>query len=854
MTTNETTGATPDAAAKQTGPDQGRAAPPAPKKSFWKRALVCCLVAFVGLGALAALAAAAMIYWVSRDLPPHTRIADYRLPVVTTVYARDASVMGYLYDEKRFVISLEDMPEHLRRAFVAAEDGEFYEHFGINPMAIGRAFYNNMRSGKITGGGSTITQQIVKRLLLTSEKSYIRKLREAILAVRLEKYLTKNEILTIYLNEIYLGNGSHGVEAASRTYFGKHARELTLAEAAVLATLPQAPSTNNPYVNPTATKGRQRYVLEQMLRHGWITEAQFDEAYAQPLEYKAMPDPSWKLGAWYLEEVRRSLLQLFSEENVREKGINIELYGKDAVYNAGLNVYTAMDPKHQAAAETALRLSLLETTKRQGWRGPVATVAPEDVEAYLDRHPFFPEQLDNAGWVRALVTDVTSKGATVRLGAYTGFIDVATMAWARTPNIKVAPDGIQIKDAAKVLNIGDVVWVSAVGAKGDANPVGAPFKEADAKGKGGVPAYAPAAVAKESVIQLCLEQIPEAEGALVSMETETGDVVALVGGYEYSQKNQYNRATQARRQPGSSFKPIVYSAAIDNGYTAGSILLDSPYVISADATTKLWRPGNYDGTFLGPLLLRTALARSRNLCTVQIAQHIGMPVIVQRAKELGIEGDIPAELAVSLGAHEVTPINMVSAYSAFAHGGRRVTPRLITRVTDTWGQDLVVFEPVKVQAISEQNAFIMATLLKDVVNAGTAYKAKVLGRPLGGKTGTSNEERDTWFMGFSPQLVTGVYTGYDQARSLGRLETGGRTALPAFVYYRRQIDDMYPPDDFVEPENIVFATVDSRTGKLAGPGSEKSFTLPFVRGTEPRTRAGQAGEVESGESVFRLIQ
>jgi penicillin-binding protein 1A len=831
-----------------------KAAAKSKKSRTWRRIFLHGLVGLLGLGAIGAAAAGAMVYWASRDLPPYTRIADYRLPVVTTVYARDNSVLGYLYDEKRFLISIDDIPEHLRRAFVAAEDGAFYEHMGVNPLAIVSAFYDNMRSGRTKRGGSTITQQIVKRLLLTAEKSYKRKLREAILAIQVEKYLSKNEILTIYLNEIYLGSGAHGIEAAARTYFSKHAKELTLAESAVLATLPQAPSVNTPYDNPIATKGRQKYVLDQMLKHGWITQTQFDEAYAQPLEYRSMPDPSWKLGAWYLEEVRRSLLAMFSEENVREKKINIELYGKDAVYMAGLNVYTAIDSMHQKAGETSLRQSLMETTKRQGWRGPVATVEADKMTAYLDKNPFSPKELEDAGWTRALVTEVSPSGAKVRLGKYyTGHIAVSTMSWARTPNIKQAPDGVNMKDATKILNVGDVVWVSAVGARGDKNPVGKPFIEPDSKGKGGTPEYLASAIKPETVIELCLEQIPEAEGAFVSLETETGDVVALVGGYQYSQTNQYNRATQAHRQPGSSFKPIVYSAAIDNGFTAGSILFDSPYVTSADVSARTWRPSNYDGTFLGPMILRTALAKSRNLCTVQIAQRIGMEAIVEHAKKMGMEGDIPLELAVSLGAHEVTPLNMVSVYSAFADQGRRSIPRLITKVTDTWGQDLVVNEPRKEQTLSEQNAFIMATLLKEVVNAGTAYKARALGRPLGGKTGTSNEERDTWFMGFTPKLVTGVYTGYDKVQSLGHLETGGRTALPAFIYYHKKIDDLYPPDDFERPSDIVFASVDALTGKLAGKGTEKSFYLPFIRGTEPQTRAGQRTEVESGEDILRQV-
>ena len=825
-----------------------------PKKSrSWKRVFLYCLVGMIGLGALGAAAFGAMVFWASRDLPPYTRIADYRLPEVTTVYARDNSILGYLYDEKRFIVSIDDMPEHLRRAFVAAEDGEFYEHTGINPKAIVSAAIDNIRSGRTKRGGSTITQQIVKRLLLTNEKSYIRKLREAILAIRVDKHFGKDWVLAMYLNEIYLGSGAHGIEAAARTYFGKHAKELTLAESAVLATLPQAPSVNNPYDNPIATKGRQRYVLDQMLKHGWITQAQFDDAYAQPLEYKSMPDPSWKFGAWYLEEVRRSLLAMFSEENVRARNIKIELYGKDAVYMAGLNVYTAMDPAHQKAGETALRQSLMETTKRQGWRGPIFTVEADKAAGYLEKNPFSPKELDDAGWARALVTEVTPSGATVRLGGYKGHIAVSTMSWARTPNIRQAPDGVNMKDATKILNVGDVVWVSAVGAKGDKNPVGKPFVAPDSKGKGGTPEYVASAVKPETVIELCLEQIPEAEGAFVSLETETGDVVALVGGYQYSQTNQYNRATQARRQPGSSFKPIVYSASLEHGFTAGTMLLDSPYVTSAEVSSRTWRPGNYDGTFLGPMILRTALTKSRNLCTVQIAQRMGMEAIVEHAKKMGVEGDIPPELAVSLGAHEVTPLNMVSVYSAFADQGRRSIPRLITKVTDTWGQDIVVNEPQKIQTLSEQNAFIMASLLKEVVTSGTAYKARALNRPMGGKTGTSNEERDTWFIGLTPKLVTGVYTGYDKVQSLGRLETGGRTALPAFIYYHRKVDDLYPPDDFERPADIVFASVDALTGKLAGKGTEKSFYLPFMRGTEPRTRAGQRTEVESGEDILRQV-
>ena len=813
-----------------------------------KRILAYSLLALFSLGVIGVSAAAALIYWASRDLPNFSKIADYQLPLVTTVYARDKSIIAYFYKEKRFPVTLEQMPVHLRNAFISSEDANFFEHMGVDPKAIARAFINNLRRGTRGEGGSTITQQLIKRLMIGNERSYTRKLKEAILAYRLEKIFSKDQILTLYLNEIYLGEGAHGVEAAARTFFGKHVQELTLAESAALATLPKAPTTNNPYSNPIATKNRQRYSLERMLKDGWITQAEFDEAWAQPLEYKKMPEPSRKVGAWYVEEVRRRLLDMFSEKNIAEKNININTYGEDAIYTAGLHVFTAMEPVHQAAGEAALRQGLLETAKRQGWRGPIQHAQENEYADFLEKNPFEPAMLADAGWVKALVVKVAASGAEVRMGErHKGRIDVKTMSWCRTPNIKVAPDNIVVRDATKVLAPGDVVWVSAVGARGTANPVGTPPRAPAGNDKLGVPAYNPASVKPDTAIPLSLEQMPEAQGALVSMETDTGDVVALVGGYAYGHDSQFIRATQAKRQPGSSFKPIVYSAALDKGYTAASVVMDGPYV-STDDPSKTWRPANYDGTFLGPMILRTALTKSRNACTVRVAQHIGITPIIERARAFGMDDAIPVDLAVSLGAHAVSPLVMTEAYSAFASEGKRVTPRIITSVNDTWGEPLLVIDPETRQVITPQNAYIMTTLMKEVVNAGTATRAKVLGRPVAGKTGTSNEERDTWFIGYSPYLVTTVYTGHDQVQSLGRLETGSRTALPSFIYYRRAIDSLYPPTDFSMPGNITFADVDGKTGKLAGPNSTEAYLLPFVTGTEPK-EGGSA--VEGGEDILR---
>lgn len=816
-----------------------------------KRIIIYVLSACIGLGVIGAAVAAAVIMWASQDLPSITKVHDYRMPLVTTVYDRENNVIGYFCNEKRFLVNMDVIPPVLRKAFIAVEDKNFMTHVGIDPLAIVRAFIRNLRSGTEKEGASTITQQVVKRILLDAEKSYVRKIKEAILAYRLEKYLTKDEILYIYLNQIYLGNSAYGVEAAARTYFGKHVNELNTAECAMLAGLPQAPSRTNPFTEPEEARKRQLWVLNRMRVENYLSEEEYQAAVETPMEFKSMPDPSWRLGAWYLEEVRRQLLAFFSEDNVKRLNLPLEMYGRDAVYDAGLHVYTAMDPVHQKAAELALRSGLHEGTKRRGWRGPLETIPKGEFDAYLTKISFAPEALENAGWAKALVTEVTPKGAKVRLGeSYIGYIDVKYLGWARVPNTNISPEGAgRVTDAAKVLAPGDVVYVSALGASGDLNPVSVPADPENKKDP--VPRYDPATVEPSKPIQLCLEQMPDLQGALTSIDIASGDLVAIVGGYEFSPSSQFNRATQAHRQPGSSFKPIVYSAALDNGFTAGTIILDFPFVLQDDYTKKLWKPGNYDHKFMGPILFRTALALSRNVCTVRVAQQVGMGPIIQRAHELGITGEIPEVLAVSLGSYEATPLTMAEAYTAFADQGIHTKPRIITHVEDCWRQPLLSFEPVRRQAISPQNAYIMSSILKDVVTSGTASRARVLGRPIGGKTGTSNDERDCWFIGFSPYLVTSIWLGYDNNAPMGRMETGGRAALPVFINYRQAVDPLYEPVDFPMPSDIVMVTVDADTGYLAGPGSGKTFSLPFIQGTEPRYGSVARPEAQTGEDLLK---
>ncbi len=762
---------------------------PKPKKKWFRPGkLILILLGIVALcGLLAAGAAATLLYWASRDLPNISRISDYNPPQATTVLARNGAVLGTLCHEKRYVITLKDMSRFLPMSFLAAEDDAFYQHMGVDPMAILRAAINNFRKGHTGEGGSTITQQLIKQLLLTSERSYTRKMKEAILAYRLEKNLTKNEILTIYLNQIYLGDRAYGVEAAARTYFGKHAADLTLAECAVIAGLPKAPTRYNPFRSPEAAKERQMYVLGRLRDLKWISQQQYAQAVAEPLVYWSMPDGMGGPALWYLEEARRLLIEFFTEANLRALGIETTKFGEDYVYEAGLTVHTAMAPEQQDAAGEALKRGLEELDKRQGWRGPLAKdVAGADFGA-----GFAPIDLAGNGWVQALVTAVDQKEAKVLLGeGYKGVLPVSGMSWARKPNPRISgADAPAVRDARQVLGVGDVVWVSAM------QPGGAKSENA---------IFDPAAVARNAPVSLRLQQEPLVQGALASIEPRDGDVVALIGGYKFGESH-FNRATQARRQPGSSFKPVVYSTALDFGFTPSSTVLDAPLVYVNPYTNEVWRPSNYEHNYKGELPLWQALTLSRNTCTVRLAQQVGIANVIERAKALGLEPDFPRELAVSLGAVAVSPLNLTQAYAAFANQGQGVRPRIITSIFDAAGKELYSQPPEHWQALSPQNAFMMATLLKNVVNAGTGSRAKIEGRFIAGKTGTTNEEHDAWFVGFTPYLVTGIYVGYDQLQPLGRREQGGRTAAPIFKYYRSVVEELYEPEDFAMPEGIVMS-------------------------------------------------
>lgn len=799
------------------------------KKRGFFRSLLYFFGTLILLGVLGAAGGGYMLYqWVADDLPSFSKIADYRPPLVTTVLARDGSLIGQFYRERRFLVTLDQLPKFVPLSFLAVEDDQFYNHPGVDIKAIIRAAIANFQHGSTRQGGSTITQQVVKRLMLTPEKSYERKLKEAILAYRLEKQLSKDDILSLYINQIFLGNNAYGVEAAARVYFAKHASELTIAEAALIAGLGQSPSAYNPYRNPEMAQNRQHHVLRRLRDLGWINDAEYDEAINQKLEYRAMPSSNPD-GGWYLEEVRRLLVDMFSEENCKKNGYDFGLYGEDAVYELGLTVHTAMDPVQQKAANDGLRHGLEDATKRHGWLGPVKHLEPSEYKDFLRKKDFQLADLDDDGWALALVTSVNKSGADVLLSeTQQGHINVRTMNWARKPNKRVAGSvtAVVVRDATRVVKPGDVVWVS----RDKTAPAASKQKQKKKKSKDVVEAPEAAQNSvlspQEQVIALRLQQYPDVQGAMVSIEPQSGDVVAMVGGYSFgSSGSQFNRATQAQRQPGSAFKPIVYSAALDNGFTPASMLLDAPIIIIDKWTKKAWRPGNDDGKFLGPMPLYRALARSRNLCTVRVVQQMGVEHVIARAKALRLSPDFPATLAISLGAVAVSPLNLAQAYTAFANDGKVSSPRFITSIQGPWGNTIYESQPESVQAITPQNAYVMANLLKGVVNFGTGGKATVLKRPLGGKTGTTNDENDAWFIGVTPHLVTATYIGYDQLQPMGRGETGSGAALPAYIYYAREALKAYPPDDFTKPDGIVFAD--------AG-----GMNMPFIAGTEPGTGYG----------------
>ena len=746
----------------------------------------------------------------SANLPYIGSLREYNPPTITEIYSDKGEVIGRFWDEKRIVVPLDYLPKHLVQAFIAAEDARFYEHEGVDFASIMRAFLKNMMAGRIEQGGSTITQQVAKALLLkNTEKTYKRKVREATLSLQIEKEFDKNTILYLYLNEIYLGHGAYGVESAARTYFDKSASDLNLAESAILAGLTQAPSRYSLFVNFDRAKARQKYVLQRMREEGYIKPEDEEEALASEIVLAKDPENPFLKAPDFTEYVRRYLESK---------------YGHDMLYREGLKVYTTVNLDMQKTAESAVTKGLLELDKREGYRGPLRNLVPEEREPYRQkRAEILKEKPPRIGdVVEGLVekVDDENKEVKVSVGDKVGLLPLSEMKWARKPNPDVPYYATSIKNPGQALKEGDVILVRIL----DTN----------------------------SPWRLSLEQEPVVQGALFCMEPATGRVRAMVGGRDFS-ASQFNRAIQARRQPGSAFKPLIYAAALDWGMTPATVILDAPYVSSMNPDEDIWRPKNFKEKFYGPTLLRTALTQSRNVITVKILKQIGVPYVIEYARKMGIQSDLSPDLSLALGSSGVSLEELTRAYGVFANGGMLVEPIFIQKVVDRSGTVLEENQPTVKECLSKETAYVMTDLLKAVIQEGTGWRAKALKRPAAGKTGTTNDLRDAWFMGFTPQLVTGVWVGYDDPKPLGAGETGSRAANPIWIYFMSEVLKEQPVEDFQAPEGVAFWKIDAKNGKLASPYSEATVFQAFAAGTEPQEYSPKPEAAKAGQfSQFDL--
>jgi len=759
-------------------------------------------------------ATAGLLWHYSKDLPDYSQLQDYEPPVMTRVHAADGSLVAEYARERRLYIPIQAVPKLVINAFLAAEDKNFYEHGGLDFFGIARAAVNyaqNFGSSRRPQGASTITQQVAKNFLLSNEVSFTRKIKEALLALKIERTYSKDKILELYLNEIYLGLGAYGIASASLTYFDKGVNEITVPEAAYLAALPKAPNNYHPFRQRERALERRNWVIDQMAQDGFITNVQAEAAKRSALGVTQKATSTHTFAAEYFaEEVRRELY---------------ERYGEKKLYDGGLSVRTTLDTKLQVLARQTLTEGLVRFDETQGWRGPVAKidisgdwgVKLADVKALADVAP----------WRLAVVLETSDQSARIGLqpgrepGGYVskerdvGIVPLDGVKWAKS-------GGKAVTKVGQVLNSGDVVYVE------------------------------PAKLAG----QYRLHQVPEVSGAMVVEDPWTGRVLAMVGGFSYDQ-SQFNRATQALRQPGSSFKPIVYAAALDNGYTPSTLILDGPIEVDQGPGLGTWKPENYENNFYGPSTLRFGVEHSRNVMTVRLAQDLGMPLIAEYAKRFGVYDELPPYLSFALGAGETTLMRMVTAYAMFDNGGRRVKPTLIDRIQDRYGHTVYRHderecigcdakkwgnqpEPSLIdrreQVLDPMTAYQITSIMEGVVLRGTAAGAgfqKEVGKPVAGKTGTTNDEKDAWFIGYTPDIVVGVYMGYDKPRHLGRGATGGHLSAPIVKDFLKVALADKPAVPFHVPPGIKLIRVDLKTGQRAGPGTERPILEAFKPGTAP---------------------
>ena len=789
------------------------------------------MIVFVAVAA----AAGFMLWKVSKDLPDYEVLAKYEPPVMTRIHANDGNLIAEFARERRIYVPFKAIPDRLVEAFLSAEDKTFYQHGGIDIQGILRAAVTNLgSSGSRKVGASTITQQVAKNFLLSSDQTMERKLKEAILSIRIERAFTKEQILELYLNQIYLGGGAYGVAAAAQTYWNKSLNELSIADCAYLATLPKAPSNYNPFRFPERAIERRNWVIDRMVENGFVTREDAEKAKAEPLGVQVRQTGArLAFSEFFAEEVRRDI---------------IDLFGEDKLYGGGLSVRTTLDPELQKIARKTFVDGLVAYDHRHGWRGVVKkidldgdwgkTLAAINVWPDIDPWRLAVVLEANKGTAKIGLRPTRTSAGKLSDERETGIIPFADVTWAR-PKLKNGMGGSP-RVMTDVLKPGDVIYVS---------PREPTDKEPDVTG------------------QWSLEQVPQISGAIVAMDPHTGRVLALVGGFSFAE-SQFDRAVQARRQPGSSFKPIIYTTALDNGYTPASIIVDGPLCISQGAGMPKWCPKNYEaGSAAGPSTLRFGIEHSRNLMTVRLSNDMGMPIIVEYARRFGVYDNLMPILSMALGAGETTLLRMVGAYGIIANGGKQIKPTLIDRIQDRYGRTIWQHderecpdcaarewsgqqEPQLVddrkQIIDPMSSYQMIHIMEGVVQRGTAQKLKVLNRPIAGKTGTTNDEKDGWFIGFTPDLVVGVYMGFDNPSPMGHGETGGNVSAPVVRdFFKIALADQ-PPIPFRAPPGIKMESVNLKTGLPAAPGDPKAIMEAFKPTQDPlgAVAADDAGSQE----------
>jgi penicillin-binding protein 1A len=876
------------------------------------------IAALVVLAVLGGLGLFAGYNYVKSTLPRLITLDDYKPLLVTKVYDRNGKQIGEFYRERRVLVPYKEIPKNVVNAFLAAEDDQFFQHGGINYISIIRAAIANLRAGHTVQGGSTITQQVAKTLLLSSEQTLIRKMKEALLAQEMEAHLSKEDILYLYLNQIYFGQGAYGIEMAAETYFHKTVKELTLAEMAILAGLPKAPSAYSPVHNPVRAKERQVYVLHRMADVGFVKKEQAEEAIKQPLTVY-MRETYADEAPFYLETVRQLLINQLGEESVLDKG---------------LRVYTSLDLDKQKAAQESMMTGLKELDKRQGFRGPLSnTTDPKEVGEFLlktrnkliteatparvilpdghfiDYGPLnlnyeikkgLPSYLKVGEDTKAIVSKVDDDLGLVyvRLAEVQGIIDFETMQWARKVNFEKRFDQDQIKKPSQALKVGDIIQVKVTGERfGSTRLQKMISQSARKKEKLVLPDFS-------KYISVELDQEPVTEASVLSFDLQTQDILAMIGGVDFD-KSQFNRALQAARQTGSSFKSIVYASALDKGYTASTPIMDAPIVYEeqkeddeGQEDTKIWKPTNHSKKFGGDIIFRNALVRSLNVPTVKIIQDIKVDWAATYARRLGVFSPLNMDFTLALGSSSLTLYEMTKVFAEFGRMGKRIRPVIIHRVEDSTGKKLLdqvsldvrfnkelgaldqqfdekrktyldqvaeqqskpeaertpidpkknidanFFFPDEDQLIKPTTAYLITSLLKGVVEDphGTGGRARALGREVAGKTGTTNGYYDAWFVGYTPQIATGVWVGFDQEHTLGKGEVGGRSALPIWLEYMKAAHQDLPQMTFPVPDGIVFANIDSDTGELASSSSKNVIRQAYLEGTEPTSTRNKQEE------------